>query len=91
MDGLGSPFQMVGPSRRRPTQSTIRSAGLVSWRSCGGGIDKDNIVSKVSVNGRIVTVSIPMLDPMSAVAKENSVTITLQNYKNVMTEIQHER
>ena len=46
------------------------------------GIDKDNITSKVSVNGRIVTVRVPMLDV------GESVSITLQDdFKNETTEI----
>ena len=67
---------------KKPDATLDKVSGLGELAIGGdAGIDKDNITSKVSVNGRIVTVRVPMLDV------GESVSITLQNFKNETTEI----
>ena len=66
---------------KKPDATLDEVSGLGELAVSGGGIDKDNITSKVSVNGRTVTVRIPMLDV------EGTVSITLQDYMNADTDI----
>ena len=71
---------------KKPDADLEKVAKLGELAVTGGGIDKDNITSKVSVNGRIVTVKVPMLNP-DPTADNHTVKITLKNFKNETTEI----